>query len=71
MNTVPACMLCIICMPCVHRDQKRAFHLLEQELQTIVSSYVGTGNRSQIIWKSSLTMELSLQPWPMLLLSSF
>jgi hypothetical protein len=40
-------------IPDAHRNQKRASDLLEQELQMVVSCYVGVGNLLQVLWKSS------------------
>lgn len=41
-----------VCLHSAHRGQKKASDILELELQSFVSCYVGAGSRTQIPWKS-------------------
>ena len=45
--------LCASCLPSTVGDQKRMSDPLELALQMVVSSHVGAGNPTQILWKSS------------------
>jgi hypothetical protein len=52
-------------LACMHICM-RVLGSLKQELQTLVSCHVGTGNWTCVLWKSSqwlLIIEPSLQPW--------
>lgn len=62
MSGVPEC-LCIMCMPCTHRGQKRALESLELKLKVVVSCHVGDGKNLGPLQKQLviLTSEPSLQ----------
>ena len=42
-----------VCAPGTLGGQKRASHILELELQAVVSHQVVTGNQIWVLWKSS------------------
>lgn len=51
--------MCTMCTPSIHGRQKRSPNPLELVLQTIVSCYVGAGNWTLVLWKSSVLNWLS------------
>lgn len=43
-----------LCVPGAHRSQTRVLgNPLELELETVVSLFMGAGNRVQVLWESS------------------
>lgn len=48
-----------MCMPDILRSQKMVLDPLELELWVVVSHYVGTGNKTQVIHKSSKVSALN------------
>lgn len=48
------CMyICVSCVCLVSEDQRRASDPLDLELHVVVSHYVGAGNQTQVLCKSS------------------
>lgn len=58
MGVVPVCVPVYTCVPCIHRDQKRALDSLELDSQYTTGviegcEHLGAENRTLIFWKSS------------------
>ena len=51
---VHGCFACMcVCAPHACRRQNRPLSSVELELQTVVRCHVGSGNKNQVLWKSS------------------
>lgn len=62
MSVLPVCLsvcLYITCMSCACRGQEKALDPLELVLQMVGRYHVGTGNQTQVSWKSGQRSHLS------------
>lgn len=69
MSDLSSCIFIHYTIPSTLRSQERAFDLLEQELQIVVSSHVCAGNPTRVLLQEErvlLTVEQSPAPGSML-----